>query len=1167
MKLLKLKNLCAACFLLATQFASAQLTDFTLTLTKTDETCTGNGKITFEIGNPTPNATIVFAVYLLPNTTTPVATTSALSIDGLAAGNYRVVATQTLGGDSNFEQQDIAINDLVVPLTYFLSGSSICNNGTITVAVNQGTAVSYEILSGPVTRPEQPSNVFTNLPAGEYVIRVHDACGDAVVQTFTLQNPPADFILSPLSPFQCPLADCNTILMATTLTAGSGSIITFPVTAVYTIHPPTGPDIVLTQVSGSGTGAGIDLEIGIPFYNDQPYTCDVKVTDACGNVTTSFGNVVNQKLEIIISSAADLCARNLKIEACNYVPPFTISFISTPPGFNPLLFNGAHPGPYGDIPIQYISNGPNQLPVGIYTVQITDGCGRIDQDSIEIEPDHEPGYVMLPQSCGFGQISMPGQNGSPVATVIITAAPVAFNHPLPYDVSFNIQSGMFVMAQLPTGTYTFTVISICGLTYEYTITIPPSGAQPVLISYIRGCDVGYASIRLAIQNNHLTQVIINSAPAGFANALPYDASVNIVGDGTFYMNGLPQGIYSIFLKDECGERTVTIDVPGYAILTDTVEVDENCGSFNVFVDYSVNETVPHTYWLQKFDPVANQWMHPITGVHYIEGVEPDALSSYELNNHAMNFNIASIGTFRVIRFHKIYGNGTAVLAGCVKNIKDFIFTGGPRIVDANILPCVSNPGQVVIVAEGIAPLSYYITTKDGQPLFVNNGSSNIFTGLTPGIYNFQVRDVCQNIVNRLFDFGSIPPPVIVQSVLCDGQNGQLSVEGFDFLSFQWWNAGNPNVILSTTGTLSFTPFSAGVNSGTYVVRIYSNQPGLCTDQTVSYTIPPSGGSPFAGNDATTDLCGASGSIDLFSLLTGNFSTSGNWQEITSSGMQIGHSWLPVGIPYGTYQFRYTVDGLCGTSDQAIVTIQYNPIPAMPIAASVTPVCSSGNIGLTASNIAGASYHWTGPNGFVSTEQNPVVANVSAVNGGVYSVTAHIGNCESPTATVTVEITPSPDFTILAGCAGNEYNVTVVPTNNSFDANTATYTWTGPDNYTASTNPIAITGGAKGIYTVTVAANDCETTKTIDVAGTLCALPSGISPNNDGDNETFDLTGFDVLRFKIYNRYGRMVFEQDDYTDQWHGQDFNGHELPDATYYYYIKLKTGEERTGWVYVTK
>ncbi|WP_170826799.1 gliding motility-associated C-terminal domain-containing protein [Flavobacterium caeni] len=1148
--------------------AQAQLANFTLSLTKTDETCTGNGTINFTVTNTTPGANMVFAVYLLPNTTTPVTTTQALLVDGLAAGNYRVIATQTLDGQTNAQQQDIVIHPLVVPLTYYLSGNSVCNVGTITVGVNQGTAVGYEIISGPVIVPEQTSHVFTNLLPGEYVVRVHDACGDAVVQTFTLVNPPHTFALDQLKPAQCQLVDCNTITLAHTLTAVLGTI-SYPVTIQYTVHPPSGPAIVLSQTVPAGNFQEQEFTMALPFYHNQSYTIDAVITDHCGYVTTSIGNPVNERLTASMNSNPTICPRNFSIEACQFVPPVTLNFVSAPPGFNPSLFSAAYPGPYATVPIVYQSNDVNELPQGSYTVALTDACSRSAQASFTVTEPVEPGYSMLPQTCGFGQISMPGQNGTPVAQVVITAAPAAFTQTLPYNASAHVNNGSFMMEQLPSGSYTFSVTSICGQTYQYNITIPPSGSQPVLISYLRGCADGQTSVRIGVQNSRVTQVIFNAAPTDFPYALPYDASALIFAeDGRFYMNGLPQGTYNLFVKDECGQRTITIQMPGYATVNNTVDVDANCGSFNVYVNYASNEpNAPHSYWLQKYDPATGLWMHPITGVATTADAEPEPQTALLLINQVMTLNIASIGTFRVVKLHKTYGNGQDDLVPCVIPIKEFVFTGGPQILDANLLPCATNPGQVAIVAQGIAPLSYYITTKDGQPFYVDNGTSNVFTGLTPGIYNFQVRDVCQNIVNRLFDFGSIPPPSIVQSILCDGQNGQLAVHGFDFLNFQWWNAANPGVILSTTSSLSFAPFSAALHAGTYVVRIYSTQSGFCTDQTVSYTIPPAGTAPFAGNDTTSDLCGIATTVDLFEHLDGAFHPGGIWEELTGSGMMVGHSWLPMNIPYGTYRFRYTVTGLCGASDSAEVTFHFNPVPDTPVAGANVPVCAAHTIALTASTVLGATYQWTGPNGFTSVEQNPTIANASAANAGVYSVVARLGNCESEAATVTVDVNPSPQFTVVAACVGNAFQASVVPVPGSFDVGAATYEWTGPESFTASENPIVITGAAQGTYTVTVTVDGCPTMQDVVVENTQCAIPAGVSPNHDGNNDTFDLTGFGVLQFKIYSRYGRMVFEQEDYSNQWYGQDFNGNRLPDATYYYYIRLKTGEERTGWVYVIR
>jgi hypothetical protein len=56
--------------------------------------------------------------------------------------------------------------------------------------------------------------------------------------------------------------------------------------------------------------------------------------------------------------------------------------------------------------------------------------------------------------------------------------------------------------------------------------------------------------------------------------------------------------------------------------------------------------------------------------------------------------------------------------------------------------------------------------------------------------------------------------------------------------------------------------------------------------------------------------------------------------------------------------------------------------------------------LTASG--GASYSWTGPNGFTSTQQNPTIANAQLVNSGTYTVVVTQGGC-SATAATTVTV--------------------------------------------------------------------------------------------------------------------------------------------------------------------
>jgi large repetitive protein len=84
---------------------------------------------------------------------------------------------------------------------------------------------------------------------------------------------------------------------------------------------------------------------------------------------------------------------------------------------------------------------------------------------------------------------------------------------------------------------------------------------------------------------------------------------------------------------------------------------------------------------------------------------------------------------------------------------------------------------------------------------------------------------------------------------------------------------------------------------------------------------------------------------------------------------------------------------------------------------------------------------------------------------------------------------------------------------------------------------------------------------------FCQIPKGVSPNGDGKNDTFDLSGLNPKLVQIFNRYGVKVFEGANYTNQWYGQTNDGDELPAATYFYVAELNSGETKTGWVYLAR
>jgi gliding motility-associated-like protein len=210
----------------------------------------------------------------------------------------------------------------------------------------------------------------------------------------------------------------------------------------------------------------------------------------------------------------------------------------------------------------------------------------------------------------------------------------------------------------------------------------------------------------------------------------------------------------------------------------------------------------------------------------------------------------------------------------------------------------------------------------------------------------------------------------------------------------------------------------------------------------------------------------------------------------------------------------------------------------------------------------AAYAWTLNGAAIDGSESLL----DATGFGSYGVTVTVNGC-SHTETVEVSLdTTAVDLDFAAGCDDNTYMLEVVPVNDSFNPDTATYVWTGPDGFTSGNNGFEVLKA--GTYTVTVTtAESCTGQESYEVLNTTCDVPKGISPNNDTYNDTFDLTGLDVKKISIFNRYGQEVYSLNNYTNQWHGQGSNGDELPTGTYFYALERKNGDTKTGWVYINR
>jgi hypothetical protein len=110
----------------------------------------------------------------------------------------------------------------------------------------------------------------------------------------------------------------------------------------------------------------------------------------------------------------------------------------------------------------------------------------------------------------------------------------------------------------------------------------------------------------------------------------------------------------------------------------------------------------------------------------------------------------------------------------------------------------------------------------------------------------------------------------------------------------------------------------------------------------------------------------------------------------------------------------------GTPRRSILTTSTVACPNGMVAATATnsgTVCPGSTVSLAATGPAGATYAWTGPNGYTSSQQNPVLANITTAMAGVYRVQVSVatGACPALVST-TVTLSPAPPIPALATTA-------------------------------------------------------------------------------------------------------------------------------------------------------
>ena len=211
-----------------------------------------------------------------------------------------------------------------------------------------------------------------------------------------------------------------------------------------------------------------------------------------------------------------------------------------------------------------------------------------------------------------------------------------------------------------------------------------------------------------------------------------------------------------------------------------------------------------------------------------------------------------------------------------------------------------------------------------------------------------------------------------------------------------------------------------------------------------------------------------------------------------------------------------------------------------------------------SNQPGADFTWYDNAGNVLSDTSELIIPNQPVGTIDYILTAQYSACSfDDTVSVTTQdqiiVDAGPDIELLS------IETEVIGGNPTNPANT-TVVWI-PAIYlsdTTASNPSVIQPDEDTWYIVTVTDSlGCTNFDSVyvEVIPAL-VIPDGISPNGDGKNETWMLVfkdDFPNMEVSVYNRWGELLFyDNNGYANEWDGK-FKGEELPVGTYYYVIDV--------------
>ncbi|MDX2190141.1 MAG: choice-of-anchor L domain-containing protein [Bacteroidota bacterium] len=426
--------------------------------------------------------------------------------------------------------------------------------------------------------------------------------------------------------------------------------------------------------------------------------------------------------------------------------------------------------------------------------------------------------------------------------------------------------------------------------------------------------------------------------------------------------------------------------------------------------------------------------------------------------------------------------------------------------------------------------------KNGKPFASSDTVKNVISSVS-SIYKVIIQSetgcsvsdsIKVNVVSKTIEASK-------DTAICIGDSVHLKVINADI--YTW----SPNTFLNSSSTSS--PISKPKSSISYIITGNYNYPKGCVAfDTVKIIVNEL---PLINRTADTAICMGNNLIVTFSggkFWLNNISFPGNNIPLIASKDTV-------------INIKAVDQNLCISYDS--IKIKVHPKPKV-IATGDTILCAGNSHILN--GFGAKKYVWKNNNLTFNTQYSTF--DISPSESATYTLTGfNEFNCSSK-AFVTIvvnQVESKPPFI--------QYdNLTICDIENTKS------TLIGPEGYTYfwSTNEKSknITVFQEGKYLLRITdKNKCSLSDSIFIVNEcfgIYKLPNIITPNNDGINDKLEIMGLKQNTIvKIYNKWGTLVYETNNYENDWEAQN-----VVNGVYYFsVINPDTKANINGWVQVIR